>query len=352
MRIVLDAMGTDQHPAVEVQGAVEALRELSGDFTLILVGDRDQIEAELSKVGEYPRDRIEVVHASQIVAASDPPATALRKKPDSSIVVGLGLQKKKQADAFISAGSTGAVMAASLFLLGALPGVDRPGVATVLPTAVGPILLIDAGANIDCKPHQLVQFARLAAVYAQDVFGREKPRIGLLNIGEEPEKGNELAVETYQRLRESDLNFVGNIEGRDIINGEFDVLVTDGFCGNVLLKFYESVAKFMYQMVGRELGAAASNIDLDQVFHLFDWTEYGGAPLLGVNGISIICHGGSPPRAVRNAVRVAMQAVEKRMVGHLQLEIQSHESTDINRTVVPSSRKKTASPAGGVTENA
>ena len=352
MRIALDAMGTDQHPAIEVQGAVEALRELSGDFTLILVGDRSQIEAELARAGEVPPGRIEIVEASQIVAASDPPATVLRRKPDSSIVVGLKLLKQEEADAFISAGSTGAVMAASLFLLGALPGVDRPGVATVLPTAVGPILLIDAGANVDCKPHHLLQFARLAAVYAQDVFGRPNPRIGLLNIGEEPEKGNEVAVETYQRLRESDLNFIGNVEGRDIIRGEFDVLVTDGFCGNVLLKFYESVAKFMYTMVGKELGAAASNIDLDQVFHLFDWTEYGGAPLLGVNGISIICHGGSPPRAIKNAVRVAIQAVESRMVGHIKHEIEAHESADTAPAVLPTSRKKTASSAGGVTENA
>jgi glycerol-3-phosphate acyltransferase PlsX len=352
MRIALDAMGTDQHPAIEVQGAVEALRELSGTFTLILVGDRPQIEAELAKAGEIPPGRIEIAHAEQIVAPADPPSTVLRRKPDSSIVVGLKLQKNEEADAFISAGSTGAVMAASLFLLGPLPGVDRPGVATVLPTAVGPILLIDAGANIDCKPHHLVQFARLAAVYAQDVLGCAHPRIGLLNIGEEPEKGNELVIETHQRLRESDLNFVGNVEGRDIIQGVCDVLVTDGFCGNVLLKFYESVAKFMYTMVGKELGAAAANIDLDQVFRLFDWTEYGGAPLLGVDGISIICHGGSPPRAIKNAVRVAVQAVESRMVRHIKQEIESHESADTAPAGVQTSRKKTPSPAGGVPENA
>src|SRR5688500_888952 len=227
MRIALDAMGTDQHPAIEVLGAVEALREIAGTFTLILVGDRTQIEAELAKAGEIPPGRIEIVHAEQIVVPADPPATVLRRKPESSIVVGLKLQKNDEADAFISAGSTGAVMAASLFVLGALPGVDRPGVATVLPTAVGPILLIDAGANVDCKPHHLLQFARLAAVYAQDVFGRPNPRIGLLNIGEEPEKGNEVAIETYQRLRESDLNFIGNVEGRDIMRGDFDVLVTE-----------------------------------------------------------------------------------------------------------------------------
>jgi phosphate acyltransferase len=231
--------------------------------------------------------------------------------------------------------------------------VDRPGVATVIPTAGPPTLLIDAGANIDCKPHHLIQFARLAAVYAEDVLGRENPRIGLLNIGEEPEKGNEVVAETHRLLRDSDLNFVGNVEGRDIINGVCDVLVTDGFCGNVLLKFYESVASFMYKLVGKELGAAAANIDLDQVFRMFDWTSYGGAPLLGVNGISIICHGGSPPNAIRNAVRVAIQAVEKAVVGHIQREIEDHEKTDAAEAhVISPSREKTRSSAGGYPESA
>src|SRR5262245_18476612 len=185
-------MGTDRHPTVEIEGAVQALRELPGDFTLILVGDRARIEAEIAKNRDVPADRLEIVHAEQVVAAGDPPATVLRKKPDSSIVVGLKLLKKHEVDAFISAASTGAVLAASLFLLGPLPGVDRPAVGTVIPTAGAPTLLIDAGANIDCKPHHLLQFARLAALYAEDVLGRSNPSIGLLNIGEEPEKGNEV----------------------------------------------------------------------------------------------------------------------------------------------------------------
>ena len=330
MRIALDAMGTDEHPRVEVEGAAQALRELPGDFRLSLVGNQQLIEAELAKVPDLPRDRLDIVHASQIVAMNDPPATALRRKPDSSIVVGLKLHKADEVDAFISAGSTGAVMAASLFLLGPLPGVDRPGVAAVIPTATTPTLLIDAGANIDCKPHHLLQFARLGAVYSEDVFGCTKPRIGLLNIGEEEEKGNEVAVETYQRLRDSDLNFIGN----------------------VLLKFYESVAAFMSKRVGSELGAAATGIDLDRVFHMFDWTQYGGAPLLGVNGISIICHGGSPPVAIRNAVRVAIQAVERQMVGHIKREIADHDAADhAEGPVLATAREKTASSAGGYTEN-
>ena len=352
MRIALDAMGTDRHPSVEIRGAVQALRELPGDFTLLLVGDRERIEAELTQVSGIDSTRIEVVHATQTVSAADPPASVLRKKPDSSIVVGLKLLKNEQADAFISAGSTGAVMAASLFLLGRLPGVDRPGVATVIPTGAAPMLLIDAGANIDCKATHLVQFARLAAVYAEDVLGRENPRIGLLNIGEEPEKGNELSIETHHRLAESDLNFVGNVEGRDIIHGVCDVLVTDGFCGNVLLKFYESVAGFMYKMVAEEIGPKGVRADVDRVFHAFDWTQYGGAPLLGVNGISIICHGGSPPEAIRNAVRVAIQAIEKRILGHIQREIEDHEKTDASDSaVLTPTREKTGSTAGGYPEN-
>ena len=350
MRIALDAMGTDQHPTVEVQGAVQALRDLPGDFTIVLVGDRERIEAELAKAGDYPRSRVEIVHATQVVAHTDAPATALRKKPDSSIVVGIKLHKKQEVDAFISAGSTGAVMAASLFLLGPLPGVDRPSVATVLPTAGAPILLADAGANVDCKPSHLVQFARLAAVYAEDVMGRANPRVGLLNIGEETEKGNEVAVETHRRLRDSGLNFIGNVEGRDIIHGVCDVLIADGFVGNVLLKFYESIASYMFKLVGKELKPAPA--DLKRVFGSFDWTEYGGAPLLGVNGVSIICHGGSPPNAIRNAIRVAIQAVDTRVIGHITREIQSHETDDhAGDEHFSAAREKTKSAAGS-TESA
>jgi glycerol-3-phosphate acyltransferase PlsX len=327
MRIVLDAMGTDRHPATEVQGAVQALRELPGDFELILIGDQPAIEAELARAGEYPKNRLHIEHASQAIVASDSPATVVRRKPESSIVKGLQLQKDGKADAFISAGSTGAVMAASLFLLRPIPSVDRPSVCTVLPTAGAPTLLIDAGANVDCKPQHLVQFARLGAVYAQDVLNCETPaRVGLLNIGEEPEKGDELAVAAHKLLAESDLNFVGNVEGRDIVKGVCDVLVSDGFAGNVLLKFYESIAGFMYNMLRKELEAAGAQVDLNKIFHHFDYTESGGAPLLGVNGITIICHGGSPPRAIRNAVRAALQSGARDLVGHIAREMAAHSA--------------------------
>jgi phosphate acyltransferase len=324
MRIVLDAMGTDRHPATEVQGAIQALRELPGDFELILTGDQSAIEAELSQAGDFPRGRLHVLHASQIILPSDSAATAVRRKPDSSIVKGLQLQKEDKADAFISAGSTGAVMAASLFLLRPIPSVDRPAVSTIFPTAGAPTLLIDAGANVDCKPHHLLQFARLGSVYAQDVLNCETPRVGLLNIGEEPEKGDELAVAAHQLLADSDLHFVGNVEGRDIVKGVCDVLVTDGFAGNVLLKFYESVASFMFGMLRQELRAAGAQVDLDKLFHHFDYAEHGGAPLLGLNGISIICHGGSPARAIRNAVRAALQSGERDLVGHIKREMAAH----------------------------
>lgn len=321
MRIALDAMGTDRHPAVEVEGAVLALRDFADDFAIVLVGDAERIRDELARWPDAPASRIEVVHATEIIHPGEPAATVVRRKPDSSIAIGLTLQRDRHVDAFVSAGSTGAVMAASLFLLRPLAGVDRPAVATVLPTSVQPSLLIDAGANVDCKPAQLMQFARLGAIYVEDVWQRPHPRVGLLNIGEEPEKGDELTVEAHRLLRQSDLNFVGNVEGRDIIKGICDVLVADGFVGNVLLKFYESVTGFMHGLLSAELAESHAALDLDKLFQVFDYTEYGGAPLLGVNGISIICHGGSPPRAIRNALRVARQAVETKMLGHMQRDV-------------------------------
>jgi glycerol-3-phosphate acyltransferase PlsX len=327
VRIALDAMGTDRHPAVEVEGVVEALRELPADFDITLVGDRDRIEAELDRWPSVSTDRIAICHAPETIQPGEAAASIVRRKPASSIVLGLELQRDGIADAFISAGSTGAVMAASLFVLKRLPGVDRPAVATPLPTAGEPCLLIDAGANVDCKPSHLLQFARLGSIYVEDAWQRPRPRVGLLNIGEEPGKGDEVTVEAHRLLAASDLNFIGNVEGRDIIRGACDVLVADGFVGNVLLKFYESVTAFFHGLLGERLRSAVPAATLDGIFHVFDYTEYGGAPLLGVNGISIICHGGSPPRAVRNAIRVARQAVETRMVGHIERAVAAAADT-------------------------
>jgi glycerol-3-phosphate acyltransferase PlsX len=319
MRIALDAMGSDRAPTIEVEGAIGALRSLGGTFRLVLVGDRSLIESELARHPDAPLDRIEIVHAPQRIEMGESPAQAIRRKPDSSIVVGLSLQKQGEVDAFISAGSTGAVMAGSLMILRPLPGVDRPAIGTVIPTRTRHTLLIDAGANVDTKPSHLLQFAHLGSIYARDLMGIESPRVGLLNIGEEPEKGDERALEAYGLLKQSSsLNFIGNVEGRDIIDEKCDVLVCDGFAGNVLLKFYESVAAFIVELVRTEAERGQSSIDLSRISQFLDYTEYGGAPLLGVNGVTIICHGGSPPRAIVAAIRVAVQAVESHMVKHIQ----------------------------------
>ncbi|HEY7767920.1 phosphate acyltransferase PlsX, partial [Longimicrobium sp.] len=228
MRIALDAMGSDRAPAVEVEGAVGALLDLDAGASVVLVGDRDRIEAELARWPDAPRDRLEIVHASEVIEMHEAPATAIRRKRDSSIVVGVRLLQAGEVDAFISAGSTGAVMAASLVILRTLQGVDRPPVGARIPTATGRCLALDVGANVDTKPHQLVQFAQLGSVYAEDMLGIDRPRIGLLNIGSEPEKGNEVVLEAHQLLAAlPDINFVGNIEGRDIVTGKCDVLVAD-----------------------------------------------------------------------------------------------------------------------------
>ena len=324
MRIAVDAMGTDRHPAVEVEGVVAALEELPDSFEVVLVGDRDAIRCELDRLGQSEGPRLSVVHAAQRIDPNEAPATAVRRKPDSSIVAGINLQREGKVDAFVSGGSTGAVMAASLLMLRPLPGVDRPAIAAMVPTSVGPMVMLDVGANVDSEPDNLVQFARLGTVYARDVLGRARPRVGLLNIGEEPEKGNELTVETHRRLAASNLNFVGNVEGREIIEGVCDVLVTDGFVGNVLLKFYESVAGFVYGLLGRHLKEGGTDRKTERITKILDYAEYGGAPLLGVNGIAIVCHGGSPPRAITNALKAAATASNAHMVGHIREEVGVH----------------------------
>lgn len=329
MRIALDAMGTDESPATEVAGAVEAVRLLGNDLEILLVGDEERIRVDLKRHPDVADERLRVVHAPDRVLPTDSPATVVRRKPHSSIVVGLELQKEGKADAFVSGGSTGAIMASSLFILRPLPGVDRPAIGTLLPTSKGTSLMLDAGANVDCKPYHLVQFAHLGHIYAQDLMGRESPRVGLLNIGEEPGKGDELAVAAHELLAgDTGLNFVGNVEGREIIRGDVDVIVCDGFVGNALLKFYESVSEFIIHLLKEELAHTRTELDLEEVFRVLDYAEYGGAPLLGVNGVSIICHGQSPPRAIRNAVQVAAQAVRSSMVQHVARELATSASEE------------------------
>ncbi len=311
-------MGTDTAPLSEIEGAVQALAKSESDLEIVLVGDQAVLEGELSKHSDFPLDRLSIVHAPDRIVPGESPAQAVRKKPRSSIVVGVKLQKDGAADAFVSGGSTGAVMAASLLFLRPLQGVDRPAIGTVLPTSAKPTLLLDAGANVDCKPQHLVQFSHLGRIYAQDLLGVKNPRIGLLNIGEEPEKGNELSVEAHRLLAAEDLNFIGNIEGREIIRGGSDVVVCDGFAGNLILKFYESVAEFIMGLLKRELEVQhVETLDLRRIFRSLDYTEYGGAPLLGVNGVIIITHGSAPPKAISSAVNAAAQAVRSSMVTHM-----------------------------------
>jgi phosphate acyltransferase len=322
MRIVLDAMGTDGAPHSEIEGVIRFLETSEADREVLLVGHEELIRQALKPFRDYPSHRISIVHAPDRIVPGEAPAAAVRRKPQSSIVVGVKLQKEGKADAFVSAGSTGAVMASSLLFLRPLEGVDRPAIGTLLPTSRRPTLLLDAGANVDCKPRHLLQFAHLGKVYAQDLMGVEDPRIGLLNVGAEEEKGNELAVESYRLLRASGLNFIGNIEGREIIRGGCDVLVCDGFVGNLILKFYESVAEFVIGLLKREMKAQhAQELDLENIFRVLDYQEYGGAPLLGVNGVSIIMHGASSPKAICNGLGAAARAVESRIVTHVAREL-------------------------------
>ena len=314
MRIALDAMGTDDAPAIEVAGAIRAIRELEGDYDIVLIGDEDLIGAELARHEDFSSARLSIHHASERIDPRESPASAVRRKRDSSIVVAMKLQQEGAVDAFVSAGSTGAVMAASLFILRPLPGVHRPAIGTVRPTAKGPALMLDAGANVDCKPSQLVQFAFLGKIYAQDLMGLPNPRIALLNIGEEPEKGDEVSVETHRLLLASGLNFIGNVEGRDIIRGECDVLVCDGFVGNIILKFAEGFARTTLAIIGKEMkkslpevGGVLSRRLFNQVKKDLDYAEYGGVPLLGVNGVCVVAHAASSSKAVKNAIYASFE---------------------------------------------
>jgi glycerol-3-phosphate acyltransferase PlsX len=329
MRIALDAMGGDGAPALPVRGGIEALQQLESDFGLLLVGDPEAIREEL-RGQSLPDGRLEIVPALESIEMGEPPVESVRSKPDSSVVRGVELQRSGEADAFISAGSTGAIVAASMLMLGSLPGTDRAALGALLPTLEAhPTLMLDVGANVDCRPEQLEQFAHLGHIYVQDIEGRGRPRIGLLSIGGEAGKGNMLTQKAYRRLECSGLNFLGNVEGRDVMTGEYDVIVCDGFVGNVVLKFYESVAAHMANLVSRTVADRVTELDLQRFCSMLDYAEYGGAPLLGVDGVTVICHGDSPSRAFRNAIRVAIKSVESNMVDHLRRELSQPAGTGV-----------------------
>jgi len=310
-KIAVDAMGGDHAPAIEVEGAVQAAAQFG--IPIVLVGQEDRIHASLEK-HETTGLPIEVVHASEVIAMDESAATAARKKKDSSIRVAARLMREGGVAGVVSAGNTGAVMATVKMVLGTLPVVDRPALSTVLPTQKGkPAILLDVGANVDCKPHHLEQFAVMGDIYSRAIFGIRRPRVGLLSIGEEDSKGNELTKEAFKSLKQAPINFIGNVEGRDIFRGEIDVIVCDGFTGNVALKLSEGLIETFATMLRQELektiAAKVGYILAERAFRAFrrrmDYSEYGGAPLLGMKGITIVCHGRSNANAIKNAIRVA-----------------------------------------------
>lgn len=313
MRIALDAMGGDYAPGEIIKGAVKAAQAYPR-MEIILVGQSARINPLLANILK----NISVLEASEVIGMDEHPAQAVRKKKDSSIVVATRLVKEKKADAVVSAGSTGAQMASALLGLGRVKGVERPGIATVLPTLAGGKLVLDVGANPDAKPEHLLQYAQMGSIYAHHIMGIENPRIALLNIGTEESKGNALTQHAYPLLQASSLNFSGNIEGRDVPYGRADVVVCDGFVGNVVLKTAEGLAGALFELIKdkitstpvRKLGALAVKPGLKEIARMMDYAEYGGSPLLGVNGISIVCHGSSKEKAIFNAIRVAGECAE------------------------------------------
>ncbi len=322
MKIAIDAMGGDRAPEVPVAGAVMAGRELGVD--IVLVGDEVKIRSELNRLG-VSDSRFSIQHAGSVVEMDEPAAQSIRRKKDASISVAMDLVKNGGADAVVSAGHTGAAVAAATLKLRLLEGVDRPGIGVAFPTLGGPCFLIDVGANIEPKPIHFYQYAAMGDIYLRYILGKENPTVGILNIGTEETKGTEETRDAFQLLEKSKLNFVGNVEGRDIFNGSVDVIVCDGFVGNVVLKVAESIADAIGLLLKRELkknylsmvGAFLSKSAFDALRHEVDYAEYGGAPLLGINGTCIISHGSSSPKAIKNAVRVAVESVTREINRHI-----------------------------------
>lgn len=318
MKIAVDAMGGDFGPGEIIKGALMAANEYKQN--IILVGDEEKIRAELGGNGSC--ELISIVHAPEIIEMGEHPAVAVRRKKNSSIVRATQLVKEGVADALVSAGSTGAAMASALLGLGRIKGIDRPAIAGMLPSEKGFTVLLDIGANVDCKPQNLLQFGVMGHLYAKRVLGVADPRVGLLSNGEEETKGSEVTLAAYPLLQNAGINFVGNVEGRDIFRGTVDVVVCDGFIGNIVLKSAEGIAGALYKTLREEInrswmakiGFIMAVKALLRFKKRIDYDEYGGAPLLGVNGISIVCHGSSSAKAVKNGIRVAMESVDNHLV--------------------------------------
>lgn len=311
IKIVVDAMGGDYAPENPIKGALLAAKEYDAD--IILVGDEESIKKELKKQQAYDNN-FEIIHTSEVIRMDEDALQAIRKKKKSSIRVAAEIIKNKKASGFVSAGNTGAIVAIMKLVVGTLEGVERPALAILVPHLKGYSVVIDVGANVDCKPLHLKQFAIMGSIYAQEILNIPQPKIGLLSIGEEEIKGNELTREVYKSLKEAGINFIGNVEGKDVYAGVSDVIVCDGFIGNVVLKVSESLVETIEKMlkeelaktIWRKLGFFLSRKAFQTFKKRLDYSEYGGAPLLGINGITIICHGRSSPKAIKNAIRVAI----------------------------------------------
>lgn len=335
-RVALDAMGGDNAPQAMVQGAVDVARKRK-DIQIFLVGQEEVVNAELKKY-DYPKERIEVVHASEVIETAEPPVMAIRKKKDSSIVVALNMVKKGEADAFVSAGSSGAVLVGGQLIVGRIKGVERPPLAPLMPTEKGVSLLIDCGANVDARPSHLVQFAKMGSIYMKNVVGIQNPRVAIVNIGAEEEKGNALVKETFPLLKEcEDIHFIGSIETREIPHGAADVIVCEAFVGNVILKLFEGVGAVLISEIKKglmatlrsKIGALLIKPALKETMKSFDASEYGGAPLLGLNGLVVKTHGSSTAKEVANSIVQCVTFKEQDISGKIRESIQMNKEENI-----------------------
>lgn len=335
MRIVIDGMGGDNAPKSNVEGVVNAIKEY--DVNLIITGDKDILEKEFSNY-EFDRSKLEIVHTTEIIENEDKPVKAIRAKKDSSMVVALNMVKEGKADAIISAGSTGALLAGGLFVVGRIKGIDRPCLCPAIPNVQrGMTMIADGGANVDCKPRNLVEFAAMSNIYAKKVLGIESPKVALANVGSEEGKGNDLVKKAYEELKNIDMNFIGNVEARDIINAYTDIIVCDGFTGNILLKSAEGVAMSVMNLIKETLisstkgkiGALLIRDDMRKLKSFMDYSEYGGAPLLGVNGGVIKAHGSSNSTAIKNAIKQGIKFAEGNVVEDIKEFIKSMEEKEI-----------------------
>ena len=335
MRIAVDAMGGDHAPDAVIKGAIESARLFNGNVEIILVGSGPLLREKLSRITyRYRSQTVTIAEATQTIEMGESPVLASRKKKDSSLVVAMELLKRGQAQAVVSAGNTGAVMACAMLYIGRLEGVNRPAIGSVLPNQKGMTLLLDVGANTDCKPINILQFGIMGSLYFQHIFRSPRPRVGLLNIGEENTKGNELTLEAYTLLSKSQLNFVGNVEGKDILKGAADVIVCDGFVGNVILKLAESIVGLVSSTIKEKVAAnARSKLGaylLAPAFIKFkrklDPEEYGGAPLLGIDGVCVIGHGSSSPKAIKNAINLAVRIANSGVNKQIKYQLQEMNS--------------------------